>query len=194
MDKRIIYAGIGLLVGLAGGVLLASLKQDEPADEAAAPQGKIAASDVDRQFIEQMIPHHEGAIVMAELALEKAARPELASLAADIVSAQTSENDAMRGWYEEWFGVPVPAEAHPVIHAEGAMGDLEALRAAPDFDIEFLRQMIAHHEMAVNMAVTLKNTTARPEMESLAEHVMASQASEIAMMQGWLSEWQDGAN
>src|SRR3990167_7337994 len=42
----------------------------------------------DQHFITQMIPHHEGAIEMARLALEKSERPEIRSLAQGIIEAQ----------------------------------------------------------------------------------------------------------
>ena len=49
------------------------------------------ASTIDRHFIEQMIPHHEGAVEMAQLALEKSKRAEIKVLAAAIIKDQTKE-------------------------------------------------------------------------------------------------------
>src|SRR3990167_6752988 len=61
------------------------------------------ASTIDKHFIEQMIPHHDGAIAMANLALEKAKRPEIKTLATAIIAAQTAEIQSMNGWYQDWF-------------------------------------------------------------------------------------------
>lgn len=51
---------------------------------------------VDQHFIEQMIPHHEDAITMAEIALEKAQHQEIKTLAQNIIEAQTRENIQMK--------------------------------------------------------------------------------------------------
>ena len=49
------------------------------------------ADDVDRAFAAAMIPHHEGAIQMAELARERGQHEEIRTLAEAIVSAQQRE-------------------------------------------------------------------------------------------------------
>lgn len=146
---------------------------------------------IDRHFIEQMIPHHEGAIAMAELALERSERPEIRSLANSIVEDQSRENALMRTWYREWFG----GEPEAGMQGQGMMSmhsmgeDLDSLRDASDFDQEFLRQMIPHHEAAVMMAQMLAAGSRRPEMQELADQIIASQTREIEMMRGWLNEW-----
>ncbi len=61
-------------------------------------------TDIDRHFIEQMIPHHEDAVLMAELALTKAEHPELRELATNIKRDQSREIDQMRSWYRSWYG------------------------------------------------------------------------------------------
>jgi uncharacterized protein (DUF305 family) len=65
----------------------------------------------DRQFIVMMIPHHEGAIAMADLALSRARRHEIKALALSIKASQTSENLQMRSWYRQWYGQEVPSWA-----------------------------------------------------------------------------------
>src|SRR3989338_2369968 len=65
-------------------------------------------NNIDKHFIEQMIPHHDGAIAMADMALLKATRPEIKILATAIIEAQSSEIKEMQGWYKDWFGKNVP--------------------------------------------------------------------------------------
>ena len=67
-----------------------------------------AASTIDKHFIEQMIPHHDGAITMANLALQRAKRLEIKTLATAIIAAQTAEIQDMNGWYQDWFGTTAP--------------------------------------------------------------------------------------
>lgn|SRR5574343_134966 len=59
--------------------------------------------DFDKEFLAQMIVHHEGAVVMAQQVLATSKRPELAQLANEIISAQTKEIEMMRNWQNTWF-------------------------------------------------------------------------------------------
>lgn len=59
----------------------------------------------DQRFLQAMISHHEGAIAMAEEALESAEHEEIRTLAENIIATQNAEIEQMRGWLEEWFGV-----------------------------------------------------------------------------------------
>ena len=61
------------------------------------------ADDFDRVFIEDMIPHHQMAVMMASMLKNGTNREEMRKLADDIVSAQTKEIDSMRSWYKEWY-------------------------------------------------------------------------------------------
>ena len=63
--------------------------------------------------------------------------------------------------------------------------DLDALKKAPDFDKEFVRQMIPHHQMAVMMAKMASERASHPEIRTLAQSIITSQSAEIAQMQGW---------
>src|SRR6266540_1811644 len=54
------------------------------------------AEDVDQAFAEMMIAHHEGAILMARLAEEKAGHEEVKKLAGEIIAAQQREIDVMK--------------------------------------------------------------------------------------------------
>ena len=54
------------------------------------------SGDVDTDFAQMMITHHQGAIAMAKLAEDRAEHDELKELAEDIISAQEREIDVMR--------------------------------------------------------------------------------------------------
>lgn len=58
----------------------------------------------DRRFIDAMIPHHESAIEMANMALAQSTRPEIKTLAEAIISAQTKEIAEMKTWRKDWYG------------------------------------------------------------------------------------------
>ncbi len=60
------------------------------------------ADDFDTAFVEQMIPHHQMAVMMASMLKGGTQRPDMKKLADDIITAQTKEIDQMRGWLKEW--------------------------------------------------------------------------------------------
>lgn len=60
------------------------------------------AVDFDKVFIEDMIPHHQMAVMMAQMLKNSTQREEMKKLAQDIIDAQTKEINAMRGWYKLW--------------------------------------------------------------------------------------------
>jgi uncharacterized protein (DUF305 family) len=154
---------------------------------------------IDRHFMEQMIPHHEDAVAMAELALTKAEHPELRGLAETIIRDQTREIDQMETWYRDWYGVDAPTDggAFGGMMGGGMMGggmmsdsaDLEVLKAAAVFDKEFIEQMIPHHQMGVMMAQMVLARSDRPEIQELARSIIKTQTAEIEQMQDWYQEW-----
>ena len=157
------------------------------------PGGSMMGNNIDQHFIVQMIPHHEGAIAMARVALERSKRSEIISLANVIIEAQENEINNMRAWYTQWFG-STPLETNMrmgAMHMGGMEGDTDELREVSDseFDREFILQMIPHHEMAIMMAQMLAATTERDEMKQLADNIITSQSREIDMMRGWLTSW-----
>jgi uncharacterized protein (DUF305 family) len=62
-----------------------------------------ADEQFDLRFINAMIPHHEGALVMAEDALKKSKRPEMKKLAQEILSSQKQEIEQMKEWRQAWY-------------------------------------------------------------------------------------------
>lgn len=58
---------------------------------------------VDLLFIDMMMPHHAAAVAMAQVATARAEHPEIRSLAEDIISSQSAENEQMRAWRDQWY-------------------------------------------------------------------------------------------
>ncbi len=154
--------------------------------------------NIDKHFIEQMIPHHDGAVAMAKLALVKSKRQEIKTLANAIITGQTKEIEDMTSWYKNWYGKDVPKGNVGMIgggimpgsgmHMGGAE-DMKTLETATDFDKAFLEAMIPHHQLALMMVQMLEAGTTRPEMLQLAKNITSSQSKEIKDMQGWYKAW-----
>lgn len=180
-----------MILGVGIGYMVWGASSSQQMDNHMMPNGSMMSQNIDQHFIVQMIPHHEGAIAMAKIALERSKRPEVLSLANGIIEAQEKENRDMRSWYQSWFGSAPPAGGMGMMHMDGMEGDAEVLKSvsATEFDREFIQQMIPHHEMAIMMAQMLQSSTERPEMKELADNIITSQSREIQMMRGWLKSW-----
>ncbi len=198
------WSGIALLV-VAGVLGDRGVGDRTLARIADVPAG--VTTTVERHFIEQMIPHHEDAVAMAELALTRAQHPEIKQLAENIIRTQTQEIQQMEAWYQSWYGEDPPEYGTDErtwgrggmmgggmmgggMMGGGMMGtDLDALEAAPDFDKEFIEQMIPHHQMGVMMARMVDARTDRPEIEQLADAIVKTQSAEIDQMRDWYRAW-----
>src|SRR3989344_8494009 len=130
MNKETVNAGlVGLLIGIVLTWLFAPMWGG----------GNQMAGSLDAHFIEQMIPHHEDAITMAQLALQKSQRPEIRQLAQAIIDSQSKEIDQMKTWYKAWYGKEVAVGTRVMGHGMymGMMGnetDITSLEQAADFD------------------------------------------------------------
>jgi len=159
--------------------------------------------DSDRMFIEQMIPHHQDAIDMSNLALVKAEHPEIRQLAEKIIRDQSQEISRMREWYRAWYGIDVPVYQGAVTGdrmgrgngigmmgggMSGSMTDLVQLGNATRFDKEFIEQIVPHHQMAIMMAGMVQNSEHR-EMRVLGSSIIRSQSAEVNQMRVWYSTW-----
>ena len=170
---------------------------------------KVAqAPTIDQQFIDMMVPHHEGALGMARVAQQRAERPELRQLADDILRSQDAEISRMRQWRQEWFGSPAtpPMDKMPMVPGKAGMShagttmdmaaDVERLRGAPPpFDLAFIDAMIPHHQSAIEAARVALKESSRPEIQELSIAILEAQQREIGQMRAWRLSWsQTGAS
>lgn len=153
-----------------------------------------AGTPYDLQYIDTMTAHHQGAIEMAKMAETKAQHPELKALAKAIVAAQERENGEMKAWREKWFAGQPPAVNMEMSGMSGSMKGMDMQELAKlsgrEFDLEFVRQMIPHHEGAIEMAREALRKSQRAEIKSAAESVIREQEAEIKQMKGWQTAWQ----
>jgi uncharacterized protein (DUF305 family) len=71
---------------------------------------RMSADKADQAYLEDMIMHHQMAVIMAETLLSEnlTERPELEDLARGIITSQNSEITQMETWIKEWFGAAAP--------------------------------------------------------------------------------------
>ena len=200
--RRVLLSGVSLVVavGLAacGSDHQAGAGHDKPVTPSgsAISGGAAANNAADRMFAQMMIPHHEQAVEMSDLAASRAADPEVKQLADQIKDAQAPEVTQMRDWLTRW-GVPMPTtsgDGHGTGHGmpemdhemPGMMSDAEMARlkaaTGPEFDRQFLTMMIAHHEGAITMSEEEIAQGANPDAKALAQQIINAQRTEIDTM------------
>jgi uncharacterized protein (DUF305 family)/predicted small secreted protein len=144
----------------------------------------------DRAFIDAMVPHHQGAVDMAEVALENADHEELRSLAEDIVSAQDAEIEELTVIKQQEFGTSeVPMEMNAQEMEAMGMTDPGELATKDPFDKAFIDAMIPHHRSAIEMASVALRESDNARIKEIAGAIVDAQKKEIAQMQRWREEW-----
>ena len=144
---------------------------------------------VDRAFARAMIPHHESAVAMAQIAEERAGSGFVKMLARDIISSQERQIAELKAIDTdlEAQGAEV-GDLGVADHAQGRDADLAQLRSAKPFDRAFVTMMIPHHQGAVEMA---KAELARGEdarLKTMAEEIIDAQQGEIDAMNDFLAK------
>jgi uncharacterized protein (DUF305 family) len=83
---------------------------------------KLAESKpFDRAYVDDMVPHHQGAVAMSEVLLERTDDAELKRLGQAIIDAQRREIATMNDFRTKEYGGPVPAQK-PGGGGHGGMG------------------------------------------------------------------------
>ena len=192
------------VVVVVGALGLAGCGSDDaasPATQTPTPQAPAATkasgasfNDADVTFAQGMIPHHEQAIEMADIALDPkvGASEQVRDLATRIKGGQDPEIALMTGLLTAW-GQPVQMAAdggHEMSSMDGMMSaeEMDALETitATDFDKMWMEMMIRHHEGAIAMAQTVKAAGSSPDVLALADQVIAAQQAEMSEMQALL--------
>jgi uncharacterized protein (DUF305 family) len=181
-------AAIALLA--TAGLALTACGED-PDDDATGDTN----SQADVTFAQQMIPHHEQAIEMAQMAQGRASSDEVQELAETIEAAQGPEIDTLQGWLETWGEEGSSGDMGGMDHGdigddsgdmagmmdEDEMNDLMAASGL-DWDRMFLEMMIEHHEGAVEMAQVEVDEGQNTDAVALATKIISDQQAEIAEM------------
>ena len=152
---------------------------------AASSSSNSEYSSDDIAFAEQMIPHHEQAIEMSEIALLNTTNPDVLQLAQEIKDAQSPEIELMMSW----TGVKASTHAGHLMDGMLSEREISELRQAKgkEFDLLFLQGMIKHHEGAIEMAQKVTTSTNK-DVADLSATIIKAQELEITKMNELLSK------
>ena len=167
-------------------VLLSLFFQPASASNHAKSLQNLGMNEI--MFAQGMIPHHQQAIDMSNMALKNRASPEVKKLAKEIIAAQGKEIVQLKYW------LSATKSSMTMDHDMGMGGmlsksDLIALKKLKGvkFDSAFLKAMIAHHEGALDM-VSMLDRTKNSEAKKIAIDIRAGQSAEITLMKKLLAK------
>jgi len=160
-----------------------------------APNGASASSHADSlqnldfteiMFAQMMIPHHQQAIDISNIALKTSKDAELLALASTIIKAQTSEIVQMNSWLKD------AGATTDMGHSMGMGGmlddaELSQLTSATGrtFNKLWLEGMIGHHDGAIHMTTMIADAS-NPDIKAFGENVVKDQSAQIEQMKAML--------
>ena len=175
--------------------MTADEKKQKPASD--NKYANLKGDAFDEAYIADMLAHHEGALNMSESAGAFAVHDEIRTLAGNIIQTQSAEVMKMRTWQKEWGYKETMSGGH-MSHSGGGMdmaGDMVEMQnklqglTGEAYDKEFLKQMIIHHEQAIEMSQYAETNAKHQEIKDLAADVISAQTTEIEQMKQWQKEW-----
>jgi len=191
---RPVGAALTLIIVIAA--LAPSLDPVSAATSHASRQ--VMAAPFDQQFIDMMVPHHQSAVAMAQVALTRAQHPQIKSLARSIIADQNSEISQMKTWRQQWYGrSATPSMANmPMLPGlkmsmSGMMmvHDIASLKTATPFDKAFIDDMMPHHQMAIDAATLELQRGSHQQLKDLALSIIKGQSREEGLMQAYREVW-----
>ncbi len=197
-NTAIVNSNANLMMNMNGSPMNANLMNHNGmtnhSDMKSSPNA--ASAPYDLQFLDTMTHHHQGALDMAKMAVEKTQNAELKAFAQKIIADQNKEIAQMKDWREKWFaGKPqamnmeMPGMSDSMKMMSG--GEMKKMEAATgkDFDIHFLDMMTPHHQGATTMAKEALTKAEHPEIKTLANQIIKEQEAEIKQMNDWKAKW-----
>lgn len=137
-----------------------------------------------------MIPHHQQAVELADLALEanSAAGPKIVQLAQQIRDGQEPEIKQMTALLIQWNQ---PLDSHAAMghesEMEGMLSEQEMMNLASltgsEFDNAWIAAMTIHHQGAIAMASVAANDGINPGIKALTAAIIEVQQREIETLQ-----------
>jgi len=181
----------------------AALSRRRPAGASRSAYGKCrraagtllrAGNGFDRAYVGEMIPHHESAVEMAEIALDRAQSTFVRELASDIIISQNKEIATMREIAERLDDLGVKPRSLGLSKAEMGMDhDASHLQGADPFDPMFIDMMLPHHEGALTMSWVVLARGTGLRTKTLAREIVAAQTREIEAMKRHRDETSGGS-
>ncbi len=134
----------------------------------------------DLRYINAMITHHRGAVLLAQQLAKNSNRPEMQTLAQDILNNEPKLIAELYSWKEDWYGDSKKVR-DPIVANLGPADD--------KFDLRFLNAMIYHHEDGIVMTKETRLKSSRAEILNNADTVESFLVNGIVSLKELRTSW-----
>lgn len=169
----------GFLIGIAFGYFIAPEYRVSMYEKDSMDLG-LADRTFDLRYINAMIAHHRGAMLLAEQLGKNTQRSEMQILAQNILKEEPAAIDELYSWKKEWYG-DTKIVRDPVVPRLGSFDD--------KFDLRFLNAMIAHHQDGVVMTEETRRKSSRTEILNNADAVESFLTQGLEALRNFRKEW-----
>lgn len=139
-------------------------------------------------FLAEIIPHHQAAIEMSELELERGVSPDIRTHAENIIANQQHQIEQFTRWLEEWYGLtPEEAMAQAPEETQTMIEELSAVEAGEDFDVAFVQKMIPHHQAGIIELLEPQSRAPHAQLRVAAAAGITTQQAQVADFRTWLA-------
>lgn len=160
---------------------------------------ELEGEQLETTFLAEIIPHHQAAIEMAKLELERGTSPDIMTHAENIIANQQHQIDQFTRSLDQWYGLtpeeameqaPEEARQEMATLEEETRQMVEELRQVPAgeaFDEAFVRMMVPHHQAGIIEFLEPQSRAVHPELRVAASSGINTQGMQVADFLTWLS-------
>lgn len=175
ISLMIVTSIIGITVGYAITPEYKSSMYDKTVMDLGRPDRAL-----DLRYINAMISHHRGAMLLAEQASTQTQRTEMKDLSAMILKDEPKAIDELYAWKEDWYKDTRKVK-DPVVSNLGTYDE--------KFDLRFLNALVAHHEAGLMMTDEVKTKSSRTEILNNADAVDTFLTTTLKVFKDWRMSW-----
>lgn len=170
---------VGVILGVAFGYYITPDYKLSMYDKNTMSLGQ-ADRTFDLRYVNAMISHHRGAMLLAEQLAKNTTRPEMKTLAQNILADEPKAIAELYSWKKDWYG-DTKGVRDPIVANLGPAGDT--------FDLRFLNAIIAHHEAGIVMTKETRLKSSRAQVLDNANAVEAFLSNGLETLKGLRTTW-----
>lgn len=170
---------VGVMLGVAFGYYITPDYKVSMYEKNSMSLGQ-ADRTFDLRYVNAMISHHRGAMLLAEQLGKNTTRPEMKTLSQNILNDEPKAIAELYSWKKDWYG-DTKSVRDPIVANLGPAGDT--------FDLRFLNAIIAHHEAGIVMTKETRLKSSRAQILDNANAVEAFLSNGLETLKGLRTTW-----
>ncbi len=170
---------VGVMLGVAFGYYITPDYKVSMYEKNSMSLGQ-ADRTFDLRYVNAMISHHRGAMLLAEQLGKNTTRPEMKTLSQNILNDEPKAIAELYSWKKDWYG-DTKSVRDPIVANLGPAGDT--------FDLRFLNAIIAHHEAGIVMTKETRLKSSRAQILDNANAVEVFLSNGLETLKGLRTTW-----